>query len=159
MVKVASHAEPDDMKSAKYISELESGHERIKGLFRLLMEHIDTEGAQDSGALMEVLSELREVLIAHVRDEDEIFYPAIRQRVVELRLDAFLPAIYLWYESSRFINREAGNFFERFKDERDVLRYREDFKGKLEQISKVVEERIENEERNLFRLYNVCFPI
>jgi hemerythrin superfamily protein len=145
------------MKSAKYISELESGHERIKGLFRLLRELIDTEGEPDSGAVMEALSELREALIAHVRDEDENFYPAIRQRAIELGQDAFISAIDLCSESMHLISRDAGNFFERFKVEQDVLRYREEFKEKLEQIIDVVEERIKNEEGSLFHLYRAYF--
>ena len=107
---------------------------------------------------MQALSELREVLISHVRDEDENFYPAIRQRAVERGQDAFLPAIDLCSESMHLINREAGNFFERFKVEQDVLRYRENFKEKIEQIIDVVEERIKNEEGSLFHLYRAYFP-
>jgi hemerythrin superfamily protein len=141
------------MKSERYISELKSGHERIKGLFRLLRELIDTEGEPDSGAVIQALRELREVLISHVRDEDENFYPAIRQRAIERGQDAFLPAIDLCSESMHLINRESGNFFERFKTEQDVLRYREEFKEKIEQIIEVVEERIKSEEGSLFPLY------
>jgi len=145
------------MKSERYISELKSGHESIKRLFRLLRELIDTEGELDGGAVMQALTELKEVLIAHVKDENENFYPAIRQRVVEMGRDASLPAIDLCSESMYLINKEAGNFFDRYKDEQDVLRYREDFTKKLEQLVEVVEERIKNEEECLFHLFREYF--
>ena len=144
-------------KSERYILELKSGHEAIKGLFMFLKELVDAEGELDSGAVMQALTELKEVLIAHVKDENENFYPAIRQRAVELGRNASLPAIDLCSESMYLINREAGDFFGRFKTEQDLLTYGKDFKGKLDQLVEDIEERIKNEEECLFHLYREYF--
>ncbi|NOS35567.1 MAG: hypothetical protein GQ522_02905 [Deltaproteobacteria bacterium] len=146
------------MKRRKYISELKGEHKRIEEIFRLLRKIIDEEHDPDSGAEMKALEELKEVLVTHVKNEDEHFYPALRQRAIELEQEALLPSIDLFSESMHRISKKVGSIIEQYSTEEYVLKDIEGFKVKLEDIMEIVEERMKSEEGSLFYIYQKYFP-
>ena len=148
------------MKRRKYISELKGDHKRIEETFRLLRNIIDEEHEPDSGAEMKALEELKEVLMTHVKNEDEHFYPALRQRAIELEQEELLPSMVLssFSDSMHDIGKNVVRVIEQYLTEEDVLKDIEGFKVKLEEIMEIVEERMKIEEETLFNIYQKYFP-
>ena len=133
---------------------------RIEEIFRLLRKIIDEEHDPDSGAEMKALEELKEVLVTHVKNEDEHFYPALRQRAIELEQEELLPSmvLYSFSDSMHGIGKNVVSFIEQYLTEEDVLKDIEGFKVKLEEIMEIVEERMKIEEETLFNIYQKYFP-
>ncbi len=146
------------MKREKYLGELKSGHERVEEIFHHLRNVIEEEHKPDIGAAMSTLGELQDILVSHVKDEDEYFYPALRQRAVELGQEALIPSIDLFAESMHGISEKVGGFFARYKTEEDIQGDIEGFKVKLAEIIEIVDERIKSEEGSLFYIYRAYFP-
>ncbi|MFQ5586116.1 MAG: hemerythrin domain-containing protein [Thermodesulfobacteriota bacterium] len=146
------------MRSERYIAELQGGHKRIEEIFTVLRKVIEEEHEPDIGAAMRALGELKDILVSHVKDEDEHFYPALRQRAVELGQEALLPAIDLFSDSMHGISEKVGAFFGRYEKEGDVQKDIEGFKVKLAEIIEIVEERMKSEEGSLFYIYKAYFP-
>jgi hypothetical protein len=109
---------------------------------------------------MKALEELKEVLVTHVKNEDEHFYPALRQRAIELEQEELLPSMVLssFSDSMHGIGKNVVSFIEQYLTEEDVLKDIEGFKVKLEEIMEIVEERMKIEEETLFNIYQKYFP-
>jgi len=146
------------MVKERYIAELKKGHERVEEIFSLLREIINEEQTPDMGAAVSVLDELRGLLVAHVKNEDDNFYPVLRRRAVELGQEALLPSIDLFAQSMHAVTKRVEEFFGRYSTEADILGDIEGFKVTLLDIIESVEERMKSEEGSLFYIYRAYFP-
>ncbi|MEE9591906.1 MAG: hemerythrin domain-containing protein [Thermodesulfobacteriota bacterium] len=146
------------METGEFLSELKDGHTRIEDVFKKLRILVEDDDKHDVRAVFESLKDLRDLLVEHIRNEDELFYPALRRRAIELEQEALLPALDLFSESMHDVTRKVSEFFEEYKRNKDVLKDIEGFKADLIDIIEVVEKRIRSEEGSLFYIYRAYFP-
>jgi len=146
------------MVKDRYIGDLKKGHKKVEDIFSLLREIINDEERPDMGAAVSALNELRGVLLAHVKGEDDHFYPALRRRAVELGQEALLPSIDLFAQSMHAITKRVDEFFGLYSTEADILGDVEGFKVTLLDIIESVEERMKSEEGSLFYIYRAYYP-
>ncbi len=146
------------METGGFLSELKDGHTRIEDVFKKLRILVEGDDKHDVRAVFESLKDLRDLLVEHIRNEDERFYPALRRRAIELEQEALLPALDLFSESMHDVTSKVSGFFEEYKKDKDVLKDIEGFKADLIDIIEVVEKRIRSEEGSLFYIYKAYFP-
>ncbi len=146
------------METGEFLSELKDAHARIEDMFKKLRILVEGDGKHDVRAVFEPLKDLRDLLIEHIRNEDERFYPALRRRAIELEQEALLPALDLFSESMHDVTNKVSEFFEEYKRDKDVMKDIEDFKTDLIDIIEVVEKRIKSEEGSLFYIFRAYFP-
>jgi hemerythrin-like domain-containing protein len=146
------------MGGEEFLSKLRDGHARVEEIFNKLKIFIESDSEPEVKAIFESLKGLRELLVEHIKDEDEHFYPALRKRAIELEQEALLPALDLFSESMHDVTSKVSGFFEEYKKDKDVLKDIEGFKADLIDIIEVVEKRIRSEEGSLFYIYKAYFP-
>ncbi len=143
------------MEDEGLLSELKRNHEEIRGIFKRLVSLIEWD--PDPASVSPLLRRLRNVLSSHIKDEDALFYPALRERAVKLKHDALLPALDLFSKAMKNVSRKEEEFFERYGEDGAIKEDLEGFKVTLLDLIEELEERIKSEEGSLFYIYRAYF--
>ncbi len=146
------------MDRIEYLKKLEKEHQVIRQLFKELEPVMDACVVDDPEYVEKKLERLKDALVEHVRDEDELFYGELRRKAVELNQDALLPALDLFIEEMRKITSRAEVFFKDYSTPEEIAERQADFSMKLKNLEAEVLKRIESEERSLFYIYRAYFP-
>ena len=97
------------MEHEKFIKGLEKEHAMIEKAFKKLEPIIENKDIRDTAYVLKIIEQLKTILINHLRDEDNKFYPAMRQKAIELKQDALLPALDIFIDGMKDISK---NIFE-----------------------------------------------
>lgn len=141
------------MEYEKFIKGLEKEHAMIGQSFTKLEPIIKNGKVNNVADALGIIEQLKTILINHLKDEDNLFYPDMRKKAVELKQDALLPALDAFIESMRNISKKVFDFFSRYKTENTIL---EDEKGFINGVSEIMDaliKRIDSEEKTLYYIY------
>lgn len=141
------------MKHEKFIDGLEKEHAMIEMAFKKLEPTVEAKNISDAASVLKIMEQLETILTNHLRDEDNKFYPDMRQKAVELKQDALLPALDIFIEDMNVISKKVFDFFSKYEKENDISADEKEFIKSLAEIRDVLIKRINTEEKTLYCIY------
>lgn len=141
------------MEHEKFIKGLEKEHAMIEKAFKKLEPIIETKGIRDTAYVLEIIEQLKTILINHLRDEDNKFYPAMRQKAIELKQDALLPALDIFIDGMKDISKNIFDFISRYENEKAITADETGFINGIIAVRAAVMKRIATEEKTLYYIY------
>jgi len=114
---------------------LKRQHKDVRGLFRQVKKASDARGRRSG------MNEIAAQLEAHMRIEEEIFYPAV-QEIGTKKADEIVPEAYEEHHVASLVLGELPSVDP--KDER--------FEAKMTVLEELIEHHVEEEEKELFKL-------
>ena len=141
------------MEYGKFIKGLEKEHVMIGQSFKKLEPIIKNGSVNDPADALEIIEQLKSILVNHLKDEDNLFYPDMRKKAVELKQDALLPALDAFIESMRNISKKVFDFFSRYQNENTILEDEKGFINGVIEIRDALIKRIDSEEKTLYYIY------
>ena len=114
---------------------LKKQHREVKGLFR------DVKKASDARSRRSGMDEIAAKLEAHMRIEEQIFYPAV-QEIGTKKADEIVPEAYEEHHVAQLVLGELPQVDP--KDER--------FEAKMTVLEELIEHHVEEEEKEMFKL-------
>ena len=114
---------------------LKKQHRAVKGLFRQVKKSSDARGRRAG------MEEIAEKLEAHMRIEEDIFYPAV-QEIGTKKADEIVPEAFEEHHVVKLVLGELPNVDP--KDER--------FAAKMTVLEELIEHHVEEEEDEMFKL-------
>ncbi|MBI3399544.1 MAG: hemerythrin domain-containing protein [Deltaproteobacteria bacterium] len=147
------------MKYEKFINGLEKEHAMIEQAFKKLEPKIKNGNVSDIAYVLEILGQLKTILINHLKDEDNLFYPDMRQKAVELKQDALVPSLDVYIEDMKNVSKKVFDFFSRYDNENAISGDEKGFiKGMIEIRDSLVK-RVMTEEKTLYYIYKAYHRI
>lgn len=141
------------MEHEKFIKGLEKEHAMIEKAFKKLEPIIETKGIRDTAYVLEIIEQLKTILINHLRDEDNKFYPAMRQKAIELKQDALLPALDIFIDGMKDISRNIFDFLSRYENEKTIAADETGFINGITAVRAALMKRMATEEKTLYYIY------
>ncbi|MBY0279634.1 hemerythrin domain-containing protein [Candidatus Binatia bacterium] len=114
---------------------LKKQHREVKGLFRQVKKASDARGRR--AGMEEIASKLE----AHMRIEEQIFYPAV-QEIGTKKAEELVPEAYEEHHVAQLVLKELPQVDP--KDER--------FEAKMTVLEELIEHHVEEEEKEMFKL-------
>ena len=114
---------------------LKQQHRKVKQLFQQLQK---TEGADERRDLMEQISTNLET---HMRIEEEIFYPAVREESGAKKMEEMIPEAYEEHHVVKLVLAEIPQVDP--EDER--------FEAKMTVLEELIDHHVEEEEKEMFK--------
>lgn len=142
-----------------FLKGLEKDHESIVKLFNGLEPVLKNGNISDVSSILKTINRFNNTLVKHLKDEDEIFYPDLRKRAVELKQDALLPALDVFIEDMNKISRKVFDFFSRYRSESDIATDEKGFIKDIAEIRDALVKRINTEEETLYYIYKAYYGI
>lgn len=141
------------MEHEKFIKGLEKEHAMIEKAFKKLEPIIEAKGIRDTAYVLEIIEQLKTILINHLRDEDNKFYPAMRQKAIELKQDALLPALDIFIDGIKDISRNIFDFLSRYENEKTIAADETGFINGIIAVRAALMKRMATEEKTLYYIY------
>ncbi|MCK5236632.1 MAG: hemerythrin domain-containing protein [Deltaproteobacteria bacterium] len=145
------------MNRKAYIKELEREHNKIIHLFDQLESDLDKEEVIDHKRFCEILLELKELMLQHLRSEDDAFYPDMKNRAIELHQEALLPALGKYIDDMKLISTKAFKLFEDCNIDSCECELDTEFIRNVKEVRDELLARIRSEEKSLFHIYKGYF--
>lgn len=142
-----------------FLKGLGKDHESIVKLFNGLEPVLKNGKISDVSSILKTINRFNNTLVKHLKDEDEIFYPDLRKRAVELKQDALLPALDVFIEDMNKISRKVFDFFSRYRSESDIATDEKGFIKDIAEIRDALVKRINTEEETLYYIYKAYYGI
>lgn len=141
------------MEHEKFIKGLEKEHVMIEKAFKKLEPIIEAKGIRDTAYVLEIIEQLKTILINHLRDEDNKFYPAMRRKAIELKQDALLPALDIFIDGMKDISKNIFDFISRYENEKAIAADETGFINGIIAVRAALMKRISTEEKTLYYIY------
>ncbi|HBR17930.1 MAG: hypothetical protein A3G39_09065 [Deltaproteobacteria bacterium RIFCSPLOWO2_12_FULL_43_16] len=141
------------MEHEKFIKGLEKEHAMIEKAFKKLEPIIENKDIRDTAYVLKIIEQLKTILINHLRDEDNKFYPAMRQKAIELKQDALLPALDIFIDGMKDISKNIFDFLSRYENEKAITADETGFINGIIAIRAALMKRISTEEKTLYYIY------
>lgn len=141
------------MEHEKFIKGLEKEHAMIEMAFKKLEPIVEAKNIHDTVSVLKIMEQLKNILTNHLRDEDNKFYPDMRQKAAELKQDALLPALDIFIEGMNTISKKVFAFFLKYEKANDISADEKEFTKSLAEIRDVLIKRINTEEKTLYYIY------
>lgn len=141
------------MNYEKFIQKMESEHALIRQAFDKLKSIIDSGSISDSAFILTVIEQLKSILTVHLKDEDNLFYPDMRKKAVELKQEALLPALDIFIGDMKGISKRTFNFFAKYNTEKAISANEKVFINGIVEIRDALIKRIDSEEKTLYYIY------
>ncbi len=140
-----------------YLEGLEREHHEIKVCFLKLAPVIESGRVEDFEGLTEQMASLKDLLVTHVKSEDEVFYRDLREMAVWMEQEALIPALDLFMESMHEVSNLAVEFFADYSGSARIMAETDAFVERLRELRDEVLKRIKSEEGSLFYIYRAYF--
>lgn len=114
---------------------LKKQHREVKGLFRQVKKASDARGRRAG------MDEIATKLQAHMRIEEDVFYPAVRE-IGTKKAEELVPEAYEEHHVARLVIEELPQVDP--KDER--------FEAKMTVLEELIEHHVEEEEKEMFKI-------
>ena len=141
------------MNYEKFIQKMESEHALIRQAFDKLKSIIDSGSISDTAFILTVVEQLKSILTVHLKDEDNLFYPDMRKKAVELKQEALLPALDIFIGDMKGISKRVFNFFTKYNTEKAISANEKVFINGIVEIRDALIKRIDSEEKTLYYIY------
>lgn len=141
------------MNHEKFIQKMESEHALIRQAFDKLKLIIDNGNIGNNAFILTVIEQLKSILTVHLKDEDNLFYPDMRKKAVELKQEALLPALDIFIGDMKGISKRVFNFFAKYNTEKAISANEKEFINGIVEIWDALIKRIDSEEKTLYYIY------
>lgn len=141
------------MNYEKFIQKMEAEHALIRQAFDKLKSIIDSGRISDSSFILTAIEQLESILTVHLKDEDNLFYPDMRKKAVELKQEALLPVLDIFIGDMKGISKMVFNFFAKYNTEKAISANEKEFIRGIVEIRDALIKRINSEEKTLYYIY------
>ncbi len=147
------------MKKEQFIKSLEREHATIVKIFNRLEPVLNSGRIDNSANVLKDIGQLKDILIQHLKKEDEIFYPDMREKAVELKQNALLPALDFFMEDMRNISKKVFDFFSKYMTGEEIMAHDNDFFVDTKDTRDILIKRINTEEGTLYYIYKAYYHL